>query len=91
MLAVQFSYSVQLKRRKKERSCSSEEQSGRQTEGEIVYFSLKNLVIPGRFKDRSGILKGESLKLIAHVHVSSKECAFGFVRDGRYPVISAGS
>lgn len=69
MLAVQFSYSVQLKRRKKERSCSPEEQSGRQTEGEIVYFSLKNLVIPGRFKDRSGILKGESLKLIAHVHV----------------------
>lgn len=35
-----------------------------------------SLIFLFRFKDRSGILKGGSLKLIAYVHVSSKECAW---------------
>lgn len=73
VLAVQFSYSVRLER-KKERS-RLEEQSDRRTEG-ILYLLFFPSDRGRRFKDRSGILKGGSLKLIAYVHVSSKECAW---------------
>lgn len=66
VLAVQFSYSVRLERKREAVSRDKATDEPRES----------SLIFPFRFKDRSGILKGGSLKLIAYVHVSSKECAW---------------